>query len=169
VKLSRRAVLAFAAVAVSSQSFAHPLPDTQILIEVTGRTLHLTIDLPLHELKLALPNKMRTSLENQKDLLREYFASHLKITSSARVDYECVFESFSTEPAFNDHVGSYELLRVIAHIPQQHQNFILHYDAIMHQVPNHKASVTWSGKTIGVIAFDLKTKRTPPMLVDLSA
>ena len=180
----RRAALktlaAFALLAASAMAAtAHPLPDTVILLYRDGDALKLSIALPMHELQLALPSGLPQDaaelLSHHEDALRSYFAEHVAIESKTGQRQHLDITSFALFSAESEHTGPYEELRIAAQAAVggdfDFADFLLRYDAIIHQVPNHSALVRTSNggawTDLGLLTYDLVTKRVPPMPIEI--
>ena len=155
---------------------AHPLPSTEIRIAVAGDELQLAIALPWPELLLALPQaggkSAQTLTSRQEAALRAYFEKHLALASSAKQAIAYRITEMALAPASQEHVRAYMELRLGIVAPFKADamptSIILGYDAVIHQVPNHRAVVRWAdGKAQAVIRYDFARKSAPALAVQV--
>lgn len=173
----------------TSRLLAHPMPNTEIMVSVGASGAALEIAVPAPELRLALP----TELAQAGDLLAEpaytrlsrYFDNHLSVRTPEDVAVPHVVRSMSIWTAQTEEVGEYEEMRVQVSIPAaagfDPHHFLLYYDAVIHQVPNHFALVYLdrnfgTGRVlahtpveVGVIRYDFRNDRVPPFEVSLES
>lgn len=164
-------------------AWAHPMPNTVILVSLDDAGLTLDIAVPMPELLLALPSSFAKDAEllggPQQPLLASYFRTHLAILSSDGTAQRFAIESFDLSSAADDGVGRYQELRLRVRVPGTQtfnpRNFTLAYDAVIHQVPNHYALVQVSqdfrtgllpserATELGVIRLDFARNKTAPL------
>jgi hypothetical protein len=137
------------AVLLSQPGTAHPMPNTEILVSVDGRGATFEIAVPAPELRLALPREWSRDAdllaEPRRSMLLRYFSDHFALRSDdGRVAAHRI-ESITRWRASDPDVGEYEeiLLRIVVPAGDgfDPRAFALHYDAVIHQVPNHFALV----------------------------
>jgi hypothetical protein len=152
-------------------ALAHPLPGSTLTFAAEADKLELTITIPVPELKLArstlsqlgnLPDNSNLTAAQNKDLAA-YLREHLTLTPADRPALDLQMISARVQDARHEDVGQYDLLVVEMAAPlQAGQNFfpaVLTYDAVLHEVRNHHASV-WLAKQgsaavhLGDIRFD---------------
>lgn len=150
---------------------AHALPGSVLTFSQEHDSLLLSMNMPLEDLIVAspglealqdipadidLPDADRASLEN-------YFLQHLDLRS-AETTYPLSLLSATLRTAQNEHVGDYTELALSwsTHTLVAAQAFplTLTYDAVMHEVRNHRATVLWQspGRQPSMLAnFGFKT------------
>ncbi|MDO6461956.1 hypothetical protein Q4485_14690 [Granulosicoccaceae sp. 1_MG-2023] len=140
-------VLAFGAPDV----LAHALPGSVLVLQQQGAELQFTIQFPLEDLIIAAPDL--AALQELKpdqplpQALAVRFAAYLRqhfSVSEEGVERVPVLSGARIQSAYHDHLGRYLLLvsrwqLVTAQSPPGRLS--LHYDAVMHEVRNHRATV----------------------------
>jgi hypothetical protein len=168
---------------------AHPMPNTEIAISLGAAGAVFEIAIPESELRLALP----PSWGREGDLLAEprrtelsrYFDAHFAVSTATGTVVPDVVQSLTRWRAQDPEVGEYEELRVRivtrAMAGFDPRDFSLHYDAVIHQVPNHFALVYLdrdfgtgriSGDLpveVGLIRYDFQRDMTPAFEVTLAS
>jgi hypothetical protein len=161
-------------------ALAHPLPGSTLTFAAEADKLELTITIPVPELKLArstlsqlgnLQDKGSLTAAQNEDMAA-YLREHLTLTPADRPALNLQMISAKVQDAQYEDVGSYDLLVVEMAAPlQAGQNFfpaVLTYDAVLHEVRNHHASV-WLAKPgsaamhLGDIRFDATLGRSYPL------
>lgn len=165
---------------------AHPMPSTEIAMSLDDDGVRLDIALPVAELLLALPASFPKGAdllaEPQQRALAAYFDQHLSILSPENVRQPHRLEAVTLSQSVDANVGPYQELRLRVWVPATRpfnpREFVLAYDAIIHQVPNHFALVTIAhdfrrgllagGERVdlGLIRFDFSQNRTPPLPIE---
>ena len=168
---------------------AHPMPNTEIAISVGAGSAVFDIAIPEPELRLALPPSWGRSgdllAEPHRTALVDYFDAHVSVRTAAGATVPHVVQSLARWEAHDANVGNYEELRVRILAPEtagfDPHRFSLHYDAVIHQVPNHFALVYLdrdfhTGRIadakpveVGVIRYDFRRDATPPFEVTLAS
>lgn len=134
---------------------AHALPGSTLHFSQNRNELQLTIRLPLEDLLLAAPGLQH--LEDQPpgsslsaaelaDLSR-YFADHLTVYRNAMA-IPLTLQSATLLDAHDEHVGHYTTLQLQLNSDSPSGStdsaLTLIYDAVMHEVRNYRATVTWA-------------------------
>lgn len=149
----RFAVLALGAASTPTIGFSHALPGSTLTFSRDDDSLDLTITLLLQELILALP-----TLAGLEDLpkpdplpaavqaqLADYFAAHLILLPADQAALNQQLISAQLDEAQNDDVGLYDLPVVDLAAPLAPDQTLfpltITYDAVMHEVRNHQATV----------------------------
>ena len=173
----------------SAPLVAHPMPNTEIAISLGADSAVFELAIPEPELRLALPQSWgRTAdllAEPQRSWLSRYFDAHFSMLTTTGAIVPHVIQSITRWQAQNADVGEYEELRVRIVAPRMvgfdPHRFSLHYDAVIHQVPNHFALVylnrdLHTGRIaddkpleVGVIRYDFTRDLTPPFDVTLAS
>lgn len=180
-----RTLLAALLLVASLPTFAHPMPGTEIAIGIDGDGARFDIAVPVPELRLALPRQW----PRDADLLAEpwrsevlrYFDAHFGVRARDGSPQGHRIESLRRWRASDPDVGDYEELQLRIVVPAaagfDAQAFDLHYDAIIHQVPNHFAVVTVARQfgseepdaagnaEVGIIRYDFARDVVPPLAV----
>lgn len=173
----------------AAPGMAHPMPNSEISISLGAASAAFEIAIPEPELLLALPQSWgRTGdllAEPQRSALAQYFNAHFSVRTTSGVVVPHVIESITRWQAQSLDVGNYEELRVRIVAPAASgfdpHRFSLHYDAVIHQVPNHFALVYLdrdfhAGRItreqpveVGLIRYDFSHDVTPPFEVALAS
>ncbi|MEP3673829.1 hypothetical protein [Sulfitobacter sp.] len=153
----RGAILAcFMWVSAVGAAFTHGLPGSVLTLSQTEGMLDLEVQIPLEELVIAgpalrvledVPRDQGVS-EDQRDLLATYFRDHLAL-ERGEGPLPLSLERASLRSVQHHDVGSYDLLvldftAVLSDPKQEIFPLTLFYDAVMHEVRSHKATVYWS-------------------------
>jgi len=145
-------------------AFGHSLPDSKLTFTKSEQQLNLSISFPLEDLLLASPDlseinqvTVGSALSLQlQDQLESYIIAHLRLQQS-NTDLPITFVSASVESAENEHVGLYKLLLSHLTLPGVVDGNVfpltLSYDAVMHEIRNHRATVFWESSTSGKIVL----------------
>jgi hypothetical protein len=154
---------------------AHALPGASITVAVGQGGVDMRITLAVHDLALAVPE---AGLEadglsaGQIGQLMAYFSAHVRLKVADGAPLRLADMTFGLDIAANDDVGEYQVLLVDVQFdwptdaaPDMLQ---LDYDAVIHMVRNHKASIEMrqpDGEMIflGLIAYDFALKTVPPV------
>lgn len=135
-------------------ALAHALPGSLLMLSEQDGQLHLTITLPVEDLALAAPSLApletmtgdNTIAATHLTNIMAYFAAHLILhTDIGPISLHVT--SAKIQSAGNVHVGTYNELSIqmtgTLSDPMSLFPLTLTYDAIMHQVRNHRATVYW--------------------------
>lgn len=186
--LSRRAVLRGIGLLAASAGMlertgpaaAHPLPGSKLVFSTDQARLVLTVSVPLVELALAMGKAMPDPLPEgpiSPDLdraLAAYFADHLKVASEGQPDLDLRLTRANLERATQEDVGAYTLVVLDFSAPIDPARSVfpltLTYDAILHQVRNHSATVFVQAAdaqpvAVGLIRLDLNLGTAAPLIV----
>lgn len=180
-----RIALLFWCIGNSLNSIGHPMPNTVFQMDVKSEEIVCELQLPLKDLELSfgkplLSEPYHSFKANYKDL-KTYILNHLKVTSKPHNNWNVQVLQMKLGKVSQTDSGPYqELIVKIKLIPPpgcSTRNFILHYDAIIHQVVTHKALVSISDdldqkkssgrKKIRVIGIDVVNNTIPPMEISL--
>ncbi len=145
------AVLAGSAGAV----LAHALPGSVLLLRKQGDALELTIQFPVEDLVVAAPDlaaleALPAGQPVRQDLsaaLGRYLGQHLSVTEDA-APLNLTMIDARIQSAYHDHLGHFALIVSqwrIEDVGDLSTAPTLTYDAVMHEVRNHRATVLWNG------------------------
>ncbi|KUP93480.1 hypothetical protein [Tritonibacter horizontis] len=168
-KVRLLAVGLLAALAAAEPAVAHPMPDTEITVDAAPGRLTLTIRVALSDLDLAMPEASFTDAEAltlaEAEAVGAYFGAHVKLLSADGNSLPVALDQVRLLREDDPDVGAYEEVEVTASVlADPSQTLTLVYDAVLHQIANHRAVVRASdGTPLGVIRFDLATKRANPL------
>jgi hypothetical protein len=173
------AILVLGGVISPLATMAHPLPgSTLTLVPEVGR-VELTLSIPVPELILAqpalaglaaLPNKTRVPTALQLNL-NAYLQEHIALTTEGHPASELQVTSASINDAQDEGVDHYDLLTVRMVAPTvTTQKLSLTYDAVLHEVRNHRVDVWLAPKgkaavLVGKIRYDAAVGRAKPLLL----
>lgn len=140
----------------ANTSIAHSLPDSVLSFSPVKGQLSLIISVPVTELVIAAPELEPLTLESDTQelpqaitrLISNYFADHIDlIQASDTLTIELAQATINN--AHNEHVGDYNVLDAYFFVMHQQDTKLslpltLRYDAVMHEIRNHRAAVFWS-------------------------
>lgn len=156
---------------------AHPMPNTEITISLGNDGARFDIAVPAPELRLALPQDWPKDVdllaEPQHSAVAQYFNEHFSVRSGNGGTQPQELQSITRWQTSDPDVGAYEELRLRFFVRAgkgfDPRGFVLHYDAVIHQVPNHFALVyQMDGDAffeIGAIRYDFSRDVTPALTV----
>ena len=179
--LTRQLILA---TFIAQSAYAHQQPTTLVMLDIGSDRVAMNLHLPLNELELAFGHNVTQrptqTISLWESPLREYLIGHIHPVTAAGQPWPVQVLDMTVGSAEQTQSGPFqELIVRLSLIPPagaSPRNFILNYDAIMHQVVTHKALVSvhsdWaSGRVeptqIGMIAVNTGTTRIEPLAVHL--
>ncbi|SOH94209.1 hypothetical protein SAMN06273572_103239 [Monaibacterium marinum] len=135
-------------IASTGGATAHALPGSLISMWQAQQQLHLSVELALEDLLIAAPSLAplgditvpQDLSAQQTEAIAAYFADHLTLH-----DATLTLISATLQAGENAHVGQYTLLIATFTTPMNGDPFpmTLTYDAVMHEVRNHRATIYW--------------------------
>jgi hypothetical protein len=169
---------------IAQLAYAHQQPTTLVVLDIGSDHVSMNLHVPLNELELAFGHDVTQRPEQTITLwgspLREYLIDHIHPVSAAGQPWSVQVLDMTVGRAEQTQSGPFqEVLVRLSLIPPagaSPRNFILNYDAIMHQVVTHKALVSvhsdWaSGRVeptqVGMIAVNTGTTRIEPLAIHL--
>ncbi len=171
---------------VHNTMWAHPMPNSLVLLSIEPRSIRTELRLPLVELELAfgkpLAEQPDSIILSYKAIFTEYILRHVKPYSTDSTAWHISEPTFAVQSIETSLQGIYkELIVKFDCTPPTHKeirDFILRYDVILHQVVTHSAIVAvrsdWdagilhtsdhdtSTTTVGVIAWDIRPNTLAP-------
>ncbi|MCF7746501.1 hypothetical protein GLP43_02770 [Sulfitobacter sp. M39] len=132
---------------------AHALPGSVLLLRQQGSALQLTIQFPLDDLIIAAPElSALEELPSGQPLPQElaaalalYLGHHLAVTKASS-PLALAMSDARIQFTYHDHLGHFALVISqwqMADDGDRSTPLILTYDAVMHEVRNHRAAVLW--------------------------
>ena len=147
---------------ISVITLAHPMPASQLLMNVDSKDIRAELHLPLGELQLALGDIKDVSANTESLVARDspwlsnYVLRHIHATSSDGRAWQITIDKMNIQQGEQEGTGIYKQLcinlRMTPPAGSSVRAFTLRYDAIMHQLVTHKALVSvqdWSAGRIG--------------------
>ncbi len=147
---------------------AHALPGSVLTFSQDQESLTLSISLPVEDLALAAPSlAMLESWTPDQDMpladIAAYFEEHL-VLRNASGNFALSLTQTALQTDANHNVGEYVLLvlQFTSDVPADGDIFPLSltYDAVMHEIRNHRATVLWAepGSSLQLLAdFGFRT------------
>lgn len=152
-------------------------------IDVFPDQLDFQIEIPLKEMKLAVPFDVSDvkNLTMENKILVDYLNQHFKITDFQNQPWKLQLQNIKVKSTEQEFTGKYEELIVnyIA-VPttDDPRSFRIFYDAVMHQLVSHRTIVVvrqdWeTGKTgeqnteISTLSYNLNQQKVPHLDVNL--
>lgn len=179
----------FALVICSLHCIAHPMPHSVMLLDVRQDGIKAQLSLPLKEFQLVFPKEdldsgYLTLIQRKGKWLDNYLLQHLSITDSAGSQWRIAVLQKSVSEDEQELTGKYHELTYQLWLQPpagtSPRHFVMHYDAIMHQLITHKLfiklSKDWYGgltakdspkADIGVLSVNFTNNRVPPVIVNL--
>jgi len=171
---------------LSIKGFAHPMPNSVVLLDIQPKQVLMELQLPLNELELAFGhdvNKNPLGLLNRlRPELSAYLLSHIHPISSDGSGWIVKLYDLQVQQVQQSPSGPYfELTADLMLTPPagySTREFILNYDIILHQVATHFALISvrqdWEGGVLtsepirlGVIDWDIRNNVIHPFKVSL--
>lgn len=149
----------------AGQAVAHALPGSTIVAQIKEGTLDLTVQVARDDLVIAAPDlAWLEDLPHQEALAAPlhaafgaYFSAHLHVMHEGE-PLLLTLRDVSLVTDHHDHVGQFLVVKSHwqAATPSP-GDLLLRYDAVMHEVRNHRATVIWrtsqGDTTLGRLAF----------------
>jgi hypothetical protein len=162
--------------------YAHPMPNTEIIVSLNDSSVQLEIKIPVPELLLAFSQNEQITAENlmtdSRGFIENYFREHLKILSNNGIEQTYEIKSLAMAKNTDEFVGEYQELDLKVEMPVREgfnpHDFVLKYDAVIHQVANHFALVKVISDSqektleIGAIRYDFPLNKVPPLIVKIA-
>ncbi len=184
---NKRLVYALSIVAIFfvNSIWAHPSPNSAILLDIQSKGVSVELQLPLSELCLALGSSEGfnplTLIEQQGNQLKTYILEHIHPLSIDNQKWTVEIRDMSVQTIEQELQG--KIPDLIVHLWLQpptgasNRVFTLNYDLIMHQVVTHNALVSirqdWETGVIaehpvevGVIAVDTRNNKIYPLSIN---
>lgn len=190
---SGRLVIWFVALLILSSlqpAMAHPMPNSLVLLTVHPQRLDAELHLPLSELQPAFGHPVADSskavLPHYGPALRQYLARHFRLQSPDGRYWTLQPGGLRVQHQQNELNGPYDevvaTLRLTPPPGADMRRFVLHDDAVLHQVVTHKILVAvrqdWaagqvaeevSPAQVGIIELNIVDNVIPPLTVNLAA
>ncbi len=168
--------------------FAHPMPNSIVILNIHEKHISGEIQLPLGELQSAIGMGVNDNsnrlIERLGDSLRLYLTQHIRPKSFEGKLWTVKLGLMKVVESTDQLVGQYkELVVAFSMAPPLHydlRNFYFDYDVILHQVASHKALVhvkqDWeqglvkedtTTQQVGVIEWDIVNGKLNPFQVSL--
>jgi HupE / UreJ protein len=159
--------------------WAHPMPNSVMLLSIREKNVVAELQLPLSELGLALgqPLILNDCFEAS---IKQYILNHWKIENDSKQFWKIELQTMHVDSVLESLSGPYHELQIklLLTPPTDASNrvFTMHYDVITHQVTTHSTLIRirqdWqtgiiaeNEVQIGVIATDIRTNTVLPMRV----
>lgn len=168
-------------------TFAHPMPNSVIALNVHSKKINCEIQLPLKELQFAVSFNVTKNtnnlIKNHKQEILNYLLSHFNIKNNNGEKWNIHLLNMNISKSQQKNKEQYEELIISLSItPKTNDNirkFTINYDAIVHQVVTHRTLVTinqdWengiinkNNSEIGTICIDTSSNKVLPFQVNLS-
>ena len=164
---------------------AHQQPTTLVELDIGADRVSMNLHVPLSELELAfghdVTQRPEQTIKAWGTPLREYLTGHIHPVTAAGKPWTVTVLGATVGHAEQTQSGPFqEVLVHLSLVPPagaSARNFILNYDAVMHQVVTHKALVSvrsdWSSGRVaeptrlGVIAVNTGTMKIEPLAIEL--
>lgn len=168
--------------------FAHPMPNSMVVLKVNEKNISGEIQLPLGELQSAIgmgvDDNSEHLIDRLGDSLRIYLMKHIRPKTFDGKLWQVEIGSMKVAKTESSASGIYkELIVNFLITPPQHydlRNFYFDYDVIIHQVASHQILVNikqdWQQgiinedsklQQIGVITLDIPSGKVPVFQVSL--
>ncbi|MCF2906308.1 hypothetical protein L0666_15040 [Octadecabacter sp. CECT 8868] len=169
------------AVVTFAKASAHALPGSVLTLSKVEERLDLTITLPVDDLAIAAPalavlqtHPLDTPFaEPHLALLQGYLDAHLAVRTDETA-HRISLQSAVLQQTYDEHLGSFLILKMSLAIEGNSNSggLYLTYDAVMHEIRNHRAMVVWSSPTmpaqlLAEFGYRPKDGVQRPVLIDL--
>jgi hypothetical protein len=172
-----------------SEVAAHPMPNSVVLLTVHAHRMDAAVQIPLTELQPAFGHAVGDSaahlVARLGPALRAYLTQHIKLQSPDGRFWAVAVGALGVQETQNPMTGPYrELTAQVQLLPPAGadvRQFVLRYDAVIHQVVTHKILVAvrqdWAAGQVaddaepvqvGVIELDVRNNVIPPLAVNLA-
>lgn len=122
---------------------AHPMPNTLVELTVSPGGLLFELKIPLNEVHAVVFADKNDPIRVAWPVLSDYLVRHLKVTGADGRAWPAALSALDTLELEDPLLGRYaELLATVRVTPPAGadlRQFVLHYDAILHQVVTHQA------------------------------
>jgi hypothetical protein len=173
----------------SRSLFAHPMPNSMVILNVHEKNISGEIQLPLSELQSAIGNRVNDNseklIERLGEFLKKYLKDHIKPKSLDGKPWSLELDELKLIETKSQVSGDYkELVAVFSMTPPLNydlRNFYFDYDVILHNVASHKAIIAikqdWQQgivyedgfvQEVGVIEWDVVNNKLKPFQVSLN-
>lgn len=174
---------------IHADLYAHPMPNSVLLFDIKSNGIVAELQWPLKELQLAFPNEdigthPNSLIARKGDWIDTYLHQHMKITDLNGQQWTITILDKQVRKDQQDYTGAFHELvfRLWFQAPPgvSPRNFMMHYDAIMHQVVTHKMLISlrqdWDGgfseedsaqANLGVMMMNTSDNKIPPLIVNL--
>jgi len=169
------------------KTFAHPMPNSVVVLDIQPGKVFVELQLPMNELELAFgrdvnknPQGVARRLEPE---LSNYILAHIRPVSRNGTLWTVLLDGLDVQQVQQSPSGPYhELIAKLTLVPpagSSSRDFILNYDVILHQVATHFALVSvrqdWEAGIygekpiqLGVIEWDIRNNAIHPFKVSLA-
>jgi hypothetical protein len=178
-------LLMLALIVVSGPAFAHPMPNSLVLLNLQPDGVAVELQLPLSELQLAFGKDVNrdasTLVERLGTELHAYILAHVRPVSDDNRAWSVTIRDMKVTPVEESASGPYQELSVNLWLQPpadaSSRIFTLNYDVIIHQLVTHIALVSirqdWEGGIYtaespveaGVIRLDVRSNTIPPLKI----
>lgn len=167
-------------------AFAHPMPNSLVLLNIQDDKVEMQLQLPVQELELAygknLQNINQQYINDHHTELSSYILSHTVIYSKDKELWNVSVTNIKLDSIQSELNGVYkELIYDLKCLPKNKtalRQFTLKYDAIIHQVVSHFAIIKINQDfnngiipseptEIGIIQLDIASNSVKPFNVNL--
>jgi HupE / UreJ protein len=171
--------------------YAHPMPNSVVVLNIHEKHYSGQIQLPLSELQTAIGmsvnDKSERLIERLGDSLRLYFMQHIRPKSFEGKLWTVTLGNMKVIETKSQLTGNYKELVIDFEMspPQNYdlRNFYFDYDVILHQVASHKTLIAvkqdWQQgivseddstmQQVGVIEWDIRSNTLKPFQISLQA
>jgi hypothetical protein len=165
------------------------MPYSVMLLDIKSNGISAELQFPLKEFQVVFPDEdldsnYTTLIDRKNKWLDEYLLSHMSITDSIGNKWNIHIQGKSVTEGEQNLTGKYhELvfhLRLQPPAGSSPRHFIMHYDAIMHQLVTHKLWIKirsdWDGgltakdstdADLGILGVNFTDNTIPPVIVNL--
>lgn len=170
-------------------TFAHPMPNSIVLLNIHDNYISGELQLPLTELQTAMGKPLSESSNplsrKLKDSLMFYFKNHIRPKTLDGKPWIVTLGELGLKGIQSQTVGAYKELSVtFSMAPPKHfdvRNFYFDYDVILHNVASHKVIIAikqdWqqgvvhedsTTQEVGIIEWDVVNNQLKPFQVNLN-
>lgn len=162
---------------LTATAVAHPLPNSLVTVRPGFGRITFEIHTPAPDLAIAMRTDRSVTVINATTVGR-YYLRHVALADGVGRPVPLKITAARLIDATDPDVGRYSEWRVFIAAPAMPgggSQFVLSYDAVIHQIPNHVAFVRIEAgpgcaagpRDVGVISYDFATRSIEPISMDL--
>lgn len=163
---------------LTATAVAHPLPNSLVTVRPGFGRITFEIHTPAPDLAIAMRADRSGTVTDVRTVGR-YYLHHVALADGAGRSVPLRVTAAMLIDATDPDVGGYSEWRVSLASPVMSgtdSRYVLSYDAVIHQIPNHVAFVrieavrlgrTAGPRNVGVIRYDFATRSIEPIVIDL--
>lgn len=185
----RKKIILLLALLLAFAATPHPMPHSLLLLNVKENGISATLSLPLKEFQMVFPNEdldngYNTLIQRKDNWLNNYLLQHLHITDPQGKPWTISIRGKNVSESEQPLTGKYHELSFDLWLQppanETPRNFVMYYDAILHQLVTHKLFIKiakdWDGglmekdsvqSDLGILSVKTSDGSIPPVTINL--